>query len=166
MIYAFDTYYATDKAKTACIGFPQWSSLTVATVHTDVVPIQNDYESGQFYKRELPCILNLLRQIELKETDTIVIDGFVHLDDDGKLGLGGHLYMALPIKVSVIGVAKSNFAGISLLKRAVIRGESKKPLYITAIGTDLEEASFNIGQMAGNYRFPDLLKKLDLLSRA
>lgn len=33
------------------------------------------YEPGSFYKRELPCILSLLKDI-YKQLDAIVIDGY------------------------------------------------------------------------------------------
>ena len=69
----------------------------------DVAP----YESGSFYKRELPCIVSLLQDLDVRDISLIVIDGFVHLDDDGRYGLGGHLYERLERKVQVVGVAKS-----------------------------------------------------------
>jgi exodeoxyribonuclease-5/deoxyribonuclease V len=103
--------------------------------------------------------------MDVKAGDVIVVDGFVFLDDEGKFGLGGHLFESMSVKLPVIGVAKSNFATIAALKRAVYRGESKKPLYVTAIGMDLDEAAENIGNMAGTYRMPDLLKILDLKTK-
>ncbi len=165
MIFAFDTYYTNNTARTVCIGFTEWTSQDIALLKTEELPIEDDYESGQFYKRELPCILSLLNQLEVRAGDIIIVDGFVHLDDAGKFGLGGHLYQSLNNKIPVIGVAKSNFATINALKRAVYRGESKKPLFVTAIGMDLEEASANISKMAGSFRMPDLLKKLDIVTK-
>lgn len=47
----------------------------------------------------------LLSKHNLKP-DCIIVDGFVHLEDD-KPGLGKHLYDALNGKVRVIGVAKN-----------------------------------------------------------
>jgi deoxyribonuclease V len=165
MIFAFDTYYTEKTARTVCVGFADWASQAVAFLKTEELPVQDEYESGQFYKRELPCILSLLGKMDVKAGDVIVVDGFVFLDDEGKFGLGGHLFESMSVKLPVIGVAKSNFATIAALKRAVYRGESKKPLYVTAIGMDLDEAAENIGNMAGKYRMPDLLKKLDLKTK-
>ncbi|MBK8567913.1 MAG: endonuclease V [Saprospiraceae bacterium] len=165
MIFAFDTYYTEKTARTVCVGFEEWTSQELAFLNMEELPIQDDYESGQFYKRELPCILSLLEKVVVKEGDVLIVDGFVFLDEEGRLGLGGHLYESLSLKLPVIGVAKNNFATISSLKRAVFRGESKKPLYVTAIGMDLDEAAENIGNMAGTYRMPDLLKKLDLKTK-
>ena len=46
-------------------------------------------EPGQFYKRELPCILELLKQVN-PLPNYIVIDGYVYLGGDEKPGLGKH----------------------------------------------------------------------------
>lgn len=165
MIFAFDTYYTNNTARTVCIGFTDWASQEIALLKTEELPIQDEYESGQFYKRELPCILSLLNQLDVNAGDIIVVDGFVHLDDVGKLGLGGHLHQTLNGRIPVIGVAKTNFATINARKRTVYRGESKKPLFVTSIGIALDEASANISNMAGNFRMPDLLKKLDVLTK-
>ncbi|WP_218965971.1 hypothetical protein [Snodgrassella communis] len=70
------------------------------------------YQSGQFYRQELPCIMALLDKIGLSTISTIVIDGYVHLAD-GKIGLGGYLYHALDKTIPIIGVAKKNLAEIS-----------------------------------------------------
>ncbi|WP_298790742.1 hypothetical protein [uncultured Campylobacter sp.] len=57
----------------------------------DVAP----YESGSFYKRELPRIVSLLQDLDVRDISLIVIDGFVYLDDEGGYGLGEHLYECL-----------------------------------------------------------------------
>ncbi|MFD0992576.1 endonuclease V [Tenacibaculum geojense] len=162
MIYCFDTYYFDNKAQTSCIGISDWSSNEVQFELSETISGVQEYESGSFYKRELPCLISILNLIELNpEIDTIVIDGFVILDDDGKLGLGGYLFDHLNSLIPVIGVAKNNFAKINKLAKKVYRGESKKPLYITAKGIDLELASDRINQMHGNYRLPTILKLVD-----
>jgi deoxyribonuclease V len=165
MIYAFDTYYFETEAKTVCIGFERWQSTEYIFCKHEFRPIDNEYISGEFYKRELPCVLSLLAQIDLKTDDIIVIDGFVVLDDAGKLGLGGHLFHHLEGKNTIIGVAKNNFATLNASKREVIRGESLKPTFITAFGIDLDAAAENVKSMAGMYRIPDLLKQLDGLTK-
>lgn len=166
MIYAFDTYYLGNTAKTVCIGFEDWPSTEILVTESEVTQVAGEYISGEFYKRELPCILSLLKKRTLSENDVIVIDGFVVLDDNGKLGLGGHLYEAIHGQAPVVGVAKTNFATLNAAKAAVYRGESKKPLFITAMGMELASAAANITSMAGQYRMPDLLKKLDLLTKS
>ncbi|MBB6369818.1 endonuclease V [Chryseobacterium shigense] len=166
MIYAFDTYYYEDHANTVCIAFEGWTSEKEADIFTEKTEISSAYESGAFYKRELPCILSLLKKIELKEGDIIIVDGYVTLDNDGKIGLGGYLYEALEQKYPVIGIAKNGFASPDSQRRNVLRGDSKTPLYLTAKGADVDEILPEVEKMHGNYRIPSLLKKLDQLSRA
>ena len=121
------------------------------------------YEPGQFYKRELPCILKLVEENKLR-VDCIVIDGYVFLDGCGKAGLGKHLYDALSGKVPVIGVAKNRFKDIGS-EYEVRRGSSNRPLYITAAGIELDTAKELIRTMHGNYRVPTLLKRADQVAR-
>lgn len=165
MILAFDTYYYGDKAKTVCLAFDRWDAEQAQEVHTGFMEQVADYTPGEFYKRELPCILDLLGKLPYQETEAIIVDGFVFLDDDDKPGLGAHLYQALDQKIPVIGIAKTNFASLERNKIAVLRGESAKPLYITAIGMDAQQAAEQVTQMAGGYRFPSLLKQLDQLTK-
>jgi deoxyribonuclease V len=109
--------------------------------------------------------LDVLEQIDLATLQYIIVDGYVYLDDEKKLGLGGYLYDAIEQKVPVIGVAKNHFANNTKYVVEVLRGESQKPLYITAVGTDLEEAAKNVKNMHGTFRFPTLLKELDILTK-
>ena len=165
MILAFDTHYFDDKAKTVAVQFKDWRGEVPCQVYSEILSDIQPYESGEFYKRELPCILSLLRQVDLTFIDTIVVDGFVVLDDKGALGLGGYLYDALDQKIPVIGVAKNNFARIDTLKIPIQRGDSKKSLYITAKGISLQQAASYIQNMHGEFRFPTLLKEVDRLGR-
>lgn len=166
MIYCFDTYYTDDIAHTAVIGIKDWKAENPDFEFTDITTEINDYESGSFYKRELPCLLNCIKKLDLNpEEDILLIDGYVVLSDEGKLGLGGYLYHELEEKITVIGVAKNNFNSIENLKREVFRGESKKPLYVTALGMDIDEAKNRVLEMHGPNRFPTILKLVDQKSR-
>lgn len=165
MILAFDTYYFEDKAKTVGLAFENWTNNLIINTYVETLSGIDEYVSGEFYKRELPCIVSILNQINLTACEAIIIDGFVVLNDDEKLGLGGHLFQTLKGKIPVIGVAKNNFLQLEKLKREVMRGESKKPLYITAKGIDLDEAAARIKNMDGQFRLPDVLKKVDALGR-
>ncbi|MFH6964624.1 endonuclease V [Flavobacterium plurextorum] len=164
-ILAFDTYYFDGKAKTVCLEFLNWNESKNYKVHTEIIENVEDYIPGEFYRRELPCILSLLDKIDLKTVQVIIVDGFVYLDDDKKYGLGGHLYEKLNREIPIIGVAKTNFASIENDKKALVRGDSKKPLYVTAIGTDLEDALEKVESMAGEFRIPTLLKEMDRLTK-
>ncbi len=165
MILAFDTYYYDNKAKTVCIEFTEWNQEKDFKIHTEIIDNVSEYIPGEFYKRELPCILSLLNKIDLKEDTIIIVDGFVYLDDDKKYGLGGHLYEKLNKKIPIIGVAKTNFASIEKDKKALLRGDSKKPLFVTSIGIDLDEAFKKVESMAGEFRMPTLLKEMDRLTK-
>lgn len=165
MILAFDTYYFDNKAKTVCLEFSEYNQEENFKVHTEIIENVEEYIPGEFYKRELPCIMNVLNQINLENIEVIIVDGFVYLDDNKKYGLGGHLYEKLNRQIPIIGVAKTNFASIEKDKKALYRGDSIKPLYITSIGIDLEEAFKNIESMHGEFRMPTLLKELDRLTK-
>jgi deoxyribonuclease V len=165
MILAFDTYYYENKAKTVCLAFENWTDTSPISIHSEILEGIAEYTPGEFYKRELPCILSLIQTLDYKDIETIIVDSFVYLDDEYKLGLGGHLYNALASKIPIIGVAKTNFATIENLKYPLLRGESVRPLYITAIGIDLNKASQCIRSMAGEFRIPTLLKYLDVLTK-
>ncbi|NDV78400.1 endonuclease V [Dysgonomonas sp. 511] len=167
MILAFDTYYFDNKAKTVCLAFQNWDEKDKFDVFSETIDNVNDYIPGEFYKRELPCILSLLHKINAADVniDTIIVDGFIYLDDNNKWGLGGYLHEALNGEIPIIGVAKSNFATIVHNKRELLRGESKRPLYITSIGINLDIATEKIKSMDGKYRMPTLLKELDRLTK-
>jgi deoxyribonuclease V len=162
MILAIDVYYIENQAKTVGILFQHWTD-TKSDINTIITDYRNNiapYQSGQFYQRELPCIMSLLDKIDLSTISAILIDGYVHLAEN-KIGLGGHLYHALNKTIPIIGIAKKPFTGNSQYLIEIIRGQSKQPLYITAIGIPLENAAANIKLMAGKYRMPDLLSFLD-----
>ncbi|MDR6565010.1 MULTISPECIES: endonuclease V [unclassified Arcicella] len=165
MILCFDTYYFDNKAKTVCIAFESWENDENYQVTTEILEGIEEYQSGEFYKRELPCIMSLLEKIQIENIETIIVDSFVFLDDNQKLGLGGHLYRELGSTIPIIGVAKTNFATIEQNKRQLLRGTSIKPLYITAIGIDLDKATELIKNMSGPNRIPTLLKTLDTLTK-
>ena len=165
MILAFDTYYFDGKAKTVCLEFQEWNQSTDFKIHTEIIDNVSEYIPGEFYKRELPCILSLLDKIDLKKVEAIVVDGFVYLDDEKKYGLGGYLYEKLNQEIPIIGVAKTNFASIEKDKRSLFRGDSQKPLYVTAIGIELDDAFRKVESMAGEFRMPTLLKEMDRLTK-
>lgn len=165
MILAFDTYYFDDKAKTVCLEFEEWNSSTDFKIHSEIISNVSEYIPGEFYKRELPCIVSLLDKIGLENVEAIVVDSFVYLDDDKKLGLGSYLYEKLNKEIPIIGVAKTNFTSLEKYKTPIFRGESQKPLYVTAIGIELDDAVKKIQEMHGEYRIPTLLKELDRLTK-
>ncbi|SNR17429.1 Deoxyinosine 3'endonuclease (Endonuclease V)-like protein [Tenacibaculum jejuense] len=165
MILAFDTYYFDNKAKTVCVSFNKITDAEPTEIKDEIIKDVPEYEPGSFYKRELPCILSLLKKYNLEEVELIIVDGYAILNNEGKLGLGGYLYEELNKTIPVIGVAKSQFNVENKFAKELFRGESKKPLYVSAIGLDLKEAYNAIKDMDGNYRMPTLLKVLDTKTR-
>lgn len=161
MKLAVDAYYTGNKAKVVGVLFENFSDEKPLKIISKVVDVVAPYESGSFYKRELPCIVLLLQDLDVRDISLIVIDGFVYLDDDGRYGLVGHLYERLECGVQVVGVAKSPFKGGCKLVREICRGESKRPLFVSAVGTDLDEAAQLVKGMSGEFRLPSLLKILD-----
>ena len=161
MILAFDSYYFEDTAKTIAIQFDSWETATPTKVYSEVLDGIAEYEPGAFYKRELPCILSLLGQVNLDEIDFIMVDSYVLLNDEGKLGLGGYLYHELNKKIPVIGVAKTGFHNNKLNSKELLPRESKKPLHISAIGITLQEAYEHIKSMHGAYRMPTISLLVD-----
>jgi len=163
MKLAIDVYYDSCKAKVVGVIFDEWESEEPCEIITELIDQVEDYEAGQFYKRELPCILKLLEKVDMGVIDTIIIDGYVYLGDTTKAGLGMHLYNSLVVKIPIIGVAKTYFHKNSAVE--VLRGTSKTPLYITSVGIETSEAAICIRNMHGDFRMPKLLKLLDSETR-
>jgi deoxyribonuclease V len=161
MIAIFDTHYNTDTARTACVLLRHWEDETPAATYTELRTGIAAYEPGAFYKRELPCLLSLLQQLQEPVT-IIVIDGYVWLGDAP--GLGAHLHESLQATVPVIGVAKTKFHN-NFKAQELRRGSSNNPLYITSIGMKTTDATTCINNMHGAHRIPAMLKLCDQLSR-
>lgn len=164
MLLSVDVQYRDDCGFAAGVLFHDWrSERPVRTVSARVNGI-GEYVPGEFYKRELPCILKLLGAVD-EHIDCIIIDGFVHLDDEGRPGLGKHLFDAIAGRCPIVGVAKTSFADIGY-QYEVLRGDSKRPLYVTSAGCELEDAKRNIAAMHGKHRLPTLLKLVDQCCRS
>jgi len=163
MIYVLDVDYNGDEnAHVACIGFHNWDDEKASYEKVDFIENIEPYESGSFFKRELPCLLKALEN--LNDIEAIVVDGYVWLEEESHYGLGMYLYDALDKKIPIIGVAKNKFNNTPEACE-LFRGESSKPLYISSVGMGLDEAKNSITQMHGAYRFPFLLKRVDSLCR-
>lgn len=161
MIVCVDVDYRADAVVAACVGFVAWTDATPAlelVVRSDTAAAE--YVPGRFFERELPHLLAVLALVD-PPPDVIIVDGYVWLAPD-RPGLGAHLYDALAIPV--IGVAKNPFAGAQALE--VVRGESARPLYVTAIGIDAERAAEHARDMHGAFRVPTQLRRVDQLARA
>ena len=158
---AIDTYYYKDRAKTVGIVFNEWEDevpekVLISWLSSDKY---GPYIPGEFYKRELPCIMHLLEQVPDIRLEQ-------ELDKEHPDFRNNH--PTDPMKIygpAIIGVAKTSFKGCDsdhgIAK--VYRGEAKNPLYVctTWFNMSANEAAERIKSMHGNYRIPTLLKILD-----
>jgi len=157
-----DVAYDDHDAVTACVLFEDWAAAAPSSEVLVTTSGVEAYEPGAFFKRELPCLLAAVRGLDT--VDTIVIDGYVWLGAK-RPGLGARLYEALDARVPVIGVAKTAFHGNDAAV-PLVRGESKRPLFVTAVGLDVQTASRRIQAMHGSHRIPTLLSYADRLCRS
>lgn len=180
---ATDTYYYKNQAKTVGILFENWGdlepSLTVSSWLGE--DSYGPYIPGEFYKRELPCIINLFQtnNINLKEIDTIILDGLARLPGSSTEGLGIHLqnrivelwpdldFYDIP---AIMGVAKTKFGDVENDEGTctVLRGTAKTPLYVNTTWHLMSstEAAEHLKEMHGDYRIPTLLKILDRATKS
>lgn len=163
MLACFDVQYHDDYALAAGLTIASWSAATPDREWVERVQPIEPYLSGQFYRRELPCLVQLLARLP-QLPEVAVIDGFVWLGDEEHPGLGGHLYRHFGGRMAVVGVAKTEFHGAAPVL-AILRGQSAKNLYVSAAGMDLTEAAASVRIMAGNHRLPTLLRRVDQLCR-
>jgi deoxyribonuclease V len=163
MILAVDVQYSENNAVAAGVLFESWQDEKAQKESVSLIEGVAGYEPRNFFKRELPCILKLIVEHHLKP-EIIIVDGYVFLDGFSKAGLGKHLYDALNGEVSVVGIAKKRFKDIDS-RLEVYRGSSRKPLYVTAVGIDLERAKRNVCTMHGKNRLPTLIKRADQICR-
>lgn len=164
MIAAVDVHYKTDYAKAVVVLFKA-DDLIPQQVITEHINEVAEYVPGQFYKRELPCILKVIEKLDLQSIDLIIVDGHVYTDNQKQFGLGGKLWEAFEERIPVIGVAKTSFLSNKDTVTEVLRGESKSPLYVSAIGISLNEAALLVKNLKGSYRIPDILKTLDRITK-
>ncbi len=163
MLAALDVHYRDPGAVAAGVLFRDWADAAAVRELTASVASVERYQPGAFYLRELPCLLAVLEKVR-EPLSAIVIDGYVWLGDLAHPGLGAHLHEALGRRVPVIGVAKSAFHDLRAAV-PVVRGRSRRPLYVTAAGIDPMQAAELIRAMHGAHRIPTLLARVDRLAR-
>lgn len=164
MILTTDVAYAGSTAVAAGVLHRDWTSSQAERIVVRPVDGVAPYEPGAFYRRELPCLLALLQDIE-PALSAIVIDGYVSLGPDGTPGLGWHLHNAIDGSPPIVGIAKSEYAGTPDSCR-LLRGKSRRPLFVTAIGMPLDHARTLVARMHGGSRIPTVLQMADRACRA
>jgi deoxyribonuclease V len=162
MIACLDADYRGDAARAACVLLARWEDPEPVQEHVACLTGVAPYEPGRFFRRELPCLLAVLGALGTPP-DVVVVDGYVWLDGSGTPGLGGHLHAALGGRTAVVGVAKTRYAGAPAAE--VLRGRSRRPLYLTAAGIEPAAAAAHVRSMHGPFRIPAALKRVDQLAR-
>jgi deoxyribonuclease V len=149
-------------ATAACVVAERWTDAV--PIETLAIPIPKvlPYTPGRFFERELPCLTAVIPRV-VAPIDVLVIDGYVVLDAAGKPGLGAHLHAHYGGRHPVVGIAKSPY-GDAGFATAVVRGGSKVPLFVTALGIDVEEAARQVAAMHGKHRLPTLVGWVDRLA--
>lgn len=163
MLACVDVDYRDAGAVAACVVFENWEDAAALEEHVVRIDRVEAYEPGAFYRRELPCLLAVLERVTVPLTG-VVIDGYVWLAAE-RPGLGARLYDALDRTMAVIGVAKTAFRGNDAALE-VLRGSSKRPLFVTAEGTDVAAAADGVRRMHGAHRIPTLLALVDRRCRS
>lgn len=158
---AVDVHYPPDGGATAALVVaddPAYRRIVAErTVRLeDVEP----YRPGAFFARELPALRAVLAGQD--PLDLLIVDGYVHLDPAGRPGLGA--YGRDAFGVPVIGVAKTAFRSATHAVE-VLRGQARRPLYVTAVGVPVADAVALVLAMAGGFRLPDALRRVDALGR-
>lgn len=164
MILAIDIHYKSAYAKAVGVLF-SIADEQPQKIITDLIKDVKDYQSGAFYKRELPCILQLLKQVDLTIIQYIIVDGHVFIDNNKTHGLGGYLWEALNQTIPIVGIAKRTFFNTEQVITPIYRGKSSNPLYLSCIGMSFQKALAEINKLHGSYRIPTILKILDQISK-
>jgi len=161
-----DVHYEGSSARAACVLAASWEAESALESRVLRLARVEPYEPGSFYRRELPCLLRVLSLLGTPP-DVVVIDGYVWLPSPVRPGLGARLYEALGRGSAVVGIAKTVFSGArhSPVVATLFRGSSRRPLYVSAVGMDLDLAAQCVQRMAGGHRLPELVRQADRRSR-
>ncbi len=134
---------------------------TITATRTTTIPVVAPYQPGAFYLRELPPLRAVIPAAD--DLGLVIVDGYVDLDPDGRPGLGAHVHAEWD--VPVVGVAKTAFTSATHAAR-VFRGGSSRPLFVTAAGMTITDASRLVSEMSGQFRVPDAVRLVDRLARS
>src|SRR5689334_10568559 len=106
MIACLDVHYRAAQARAAAVLLNSWTQHAPISSHlADIADVQ-PYQPGSFYRRELPCLLAVLRLLPTMPR-VLIIDGHVWVSAERGAGLGAHLHEAIQRSAIIVGVAKS-----------------------------------------------------------
>lgn len=165
-ILAIDVKYYDSEYKICGVLFHNWNDKEPDKILSlKIHKTPNNYIPGEFYKRELPAIMEFLKYYKL-HPNWLIVDGFSLLQDNkGKFkdGLGNHVQhelIANGYNTNVVGIAKSNFCRTNEIANKIYRGKSRNPLYVQGLAYPE-----NIQNMYGSYRIPEMLKICDFYTK-
>ena len=87
MIACVDVHYRERSATAAGVLFQAWSDNKPASEIVMKIGEVEPYVSGRFFRRELPCVLAVLRALD-ELPYAILIDGYVWHEAERRPGLG------------------------------------------------------------------------------
>jgi deoxyribonuclease V len=158
---AVDVHYRDEGgARAAMVAARDRRFATITSTRIATVPVVAPYQPGEFYLRELPPLRAVIPASG--DLGLVIVDGYVDLDPDGRPGLGAHVHGEW--HVPVVGVAKTAFRSATHAAR-VFRGRSSRPLFVTAAGMTMTDATRLVSEMSGQFRVPDALRLADRLAR-
>jgi deoxyribonuclease V len=158
---AVDVHYLrSGGARAAAVAAGDAAFSAVTAEWTILIPEVLPYQPGWFFLRELPALRAVLAGV--RGLSLLIVDGYADLDPEGRPGLGAHAHAEFG--VPVIGVAKTRFRTARHAVE-VRRGRSARPLFVTAAGMPASEAADLVRRMAGPFRLPDALRRVDALAR-
>lgn len=169
-----NSYLSTDVAYHEGTGygigvvFSHFNDDTPAKVIEVTVPDVGEYVPGEFYKRELKVLEAIYaeyKKLYKKSPLVVFVDAYVDLGD--KKGCGRYFADAIDNDSVVIGIAKNEYkpateAGVS---QPILRGESKKHLFVTSTIIPKEDAGTLVEMLHGDNRHPTIIKKTDMLTK-
>ena len=161
MFAAVDVHYPpSGGARAALVAASDAAFSSITCEKTVFVAEVAAYQPGE--DRPQRWKFSLIERAGLDDVGLLVIDGYVDLDPAGRPGLGAHVHEEFGIPV--IGVAKTRFASATHAV-PVLRGNAARPLYVTAAGLPAADAAELIRAMAGKFRLPGALRRVDALAR-
>lgn len=164
MIVFLDVDYRDKGAVAAAVLANDWADPAPAAEVVAPIGAVAEYVPGEFYRRELPCLLTVLDRCPAPPM-LAVVDGYVWIGPD-RPGLGARLFDALGRTVPVVGIAKTCFRSAAGVAVPVLRGGSRQPLWVTTTEPDRASAAEAVRRMHGAHRLPTLVKRVDHLCRA
>lgn len=158
-------HFEDANARAAAVAFDAWDAAEAARTYVSHINHVEAAVRGALDLRELPCVMQLLREHQLAP-ELLLIDGFVHLDADETPGLGQHLFHALGSGVPVVGISKRRLPGLSAQFEVMREEEEAQPLLITCAGMDIGAAKARVRAMHGRKRVPTLMKLAARLAKS